>query len=107
VTPIPDHDRLTSLEVRMSSAEVEIVRTRERLHELENDRASVRALAETVRNLVDGIPQMSKRIAQETVSQWWEQRITAMRETWKFRLAWVSAGGVLVGTFGYLLDHVV
>lgn len=104
---MPDHDRLTSLEVRMSAAEVEIVRSRERLHDLENDRASVHALAETVRNLVDGIPTMSKRIAQDTVAEWWEQRIAATRETWKFRFAWISAGGVVVGVAGYVVDHVI
>ena len=88
--------RITSLEVRMSNAEAQVERTRRRLHDLENDRASVRALAKTVEQLVDNIETMARRTAEVTIEKWWDQRRARQRESWKFRLLWLSSGATVV-----------
>ena len=80
----------------MSNAEAQVERTRRRLHDLENDRASVRALAKTVEHLVDNIETMARRTAEVTVETWWEQRRARQRESWKFRLLWLTSGATVV-----------
>lgn len=99
-----DH-RFTSFEVRLSNVEAQTERTRRRLHDLENDRASVRLLASTVQKLVDGVEEMARRTAEATISAWWEQRTARQRESWKFRLAWLTSGAAVVSIAVVLIDH--
>lgn len=95
--------RLTSLEVRVSNVEAQTERSRRRLHDLENDRASVRALAKTVEQLVDNIESMAQRTAEVTIEKWWDQRRQRARESWKFRLLWLTSGASVVGTAGAIV----
>lgn len=94
----PTHEqRIISLEVRVSNVETQTERTRRRLHDLENDRASLRALAKTVEQLVDNIEGMAQRTAEVTIEKWWDQRRQRARESWKFRLLWLTSGASVAG----------
>jgi hypothetical protein len=97
--------RITSLEVRVSNVEAQTERTRRRLHELENDRASVRLLAGTVQKLVDGVEEMARRTAEATIAAWWDQRMAKQRESWRVRLTWLTSGAAVVSIVAVFFER--
>jgi hypothetical protein len=106
MTEPTQESRITSLEVRVSNVEAQTERTRRRLHDLENDRASVRLLATTVQKLVDGVEEMARKTAEATISAWWEQRRARSRESWRFRLTWLTSGAAGVGAVAVFIDRI-
>jgi chromosome segregation ATPase len=70
----------------------ELGRTRERLHELESDRATLRLVVQQVRELTEQMPNLARRAAREAVDEFLRRRHADTLSNWRTYAALLSAG---------------
>src|SRR5207302_5480072 len=73
----------------------ELGRTRERLHELESDRATLRVVVTQVRELTEQMPNLARRAAREAVDEMLRRRHADTLGNWRTYAALLSAGVAL------------
>jgi hypothetical protein len=67
-------------------------RMRERLHELESDRATLRLVVTQVRELSEQMPNLARRAAREAVDEYLRRRHADTLSNWRTYAALLSAG---------------
>ena len=92
MTDRPIYVRVAVAEERLDTLEEEQLRQRDRLHALENDRATIRLLAEQITQLSQGIERIAKRAAQDAIDMAMDHRDEIGRRRWGLRIQWVAAG---------------
>lgn len=110
----PAGERIAWVEEHVNQLDLEMVRVRGRLHELENDRATIRLMAEQIRQLSDrvteithSIPEVARRAAEETIAIVLADRekISAVQESQRrqHRLVAYQALGVGISFGGFVM----
>lgn len=91
--------RVAVLEEKMRDVRTEVQRCRERLHELESDRATLRLLMHEVKNvsasvkeLTDNVPKIAHAAAQAAVEAFYETREETGRKVMALRAQYISVG---------------
>ena len=94
---------------QLDRIELEVLRSRRRLHRLETDRTSLRMLARATKDLaertnrtLDQVDEHLDRVAERAVEASERRRAKERREDWKYRLGWVAS---LVMAAGFLVEH--
>lgn len=67
-------------------------RIRERIHELESDRATLRLVVQQVRELTEQMPNLARRAAREAVDEYLRRRHSDTLSNWRTYAALLSAG---------------
>lgn len=90
------------VEQQLHDLDREVFRTRERLHDLEGDRASLKILLQEVERLNRTLPQIAEDAAQRAVGLALEHREELKRGRFSVRTQFVGVG-VAVGGFAAML----
>lgn len=74
---------------------IELDRARERIHDLESDRATLRLVVQQVRELTEQMPTLARRAAREAVDEFLRRRHADTLSNWRTYAALLSAGAAL------------
>lgn len=92
----PIEVRIAVAEERLDTIEEEQLRHRQRLHELEGDRATMKLLGERLEQLSRSVERSAKQAAQEAIDLAFDHKDDLGRRRWGLRLQWLMFG-VAVG----------
>jgi hypothetical protein len=92
-------ERVARLEVRVEDLEGETQRSRQRLHSLEADRATIRLLASQVKAVLESTERVATSAAEKAVDLALKIKHRERREDWAYRLTWISVGSAMAGAF--------
>lgn len=84
-------------EERLERLEAEQQRHRQRIHDLEGDRQTLRYISEQVRELTSSISETAKKAALEAIDLAMESRDELGRRRWGLRAQWLAAGASFGG----------
>jgi hypothetical protein len=84
-------------EERLDQIEAEQLRHRQRIHDLEGDRATLRYISEQVRELSTSIGTTAKQAALEAIDLAMESKDELGRRRWGLRAQWLAAGASFGG----------
>jgi hypothetical protein len=84
-------------EERLDQIESEQLRHRQRLHDLEGDRATLRFISDQVRELSATIGTTAKQAALEAIDLAMESRDELGRRRWGLRAQWLATGASVGG----------
>jgi hypothetical protein len=82
---------------RLDQIEAEQLRHRQRIHDLEGDRATLRFISDQVRDLSASIGTTAKQAALEAIDLAMEARDELGRRRWGLRVQWLAAGASFGG----------
>src|SRR5438105_2732065 len=86
------HSRVAVNTEQIRSLRGESDRMRERLHELESDRATLRLVVQQVRELTEQMPNLARRAAREAVDEYLRRRHADTLSNWRTYAALLGAG---------------
>ena len=89
------HSRVAVNTEQIRSLRGESDRMRERLHELESDRATLRLVVQQVRELTEQMPNLARRAAREAVDEYLRRRHADTLSNWRTYAALLGAGAAL------------
>lgn len=84
-------------EERLDQIEEEQLRHRQRIHDLESDRATLRLLSRQVSDLVTAVERTAKQAALEAIDMAMQSRDELGRRRWGLRLQWLATGAAVGG----------
>lgn len=84
-------------EERLDQIEAEQLRHRQRIHDLEGDRQTLRFISEQVRDLTATVATTAKQAALEAIDLAMEARDELGRRRWGLRAQWLAAGASFGG----------
>lgn len=96
--------RMAVIEYRVDELTAEQARTRDRLHELESDRSTLRLVVQQMADLVKNMEAVAQRAAERTVATMLEQRAADQR-TWREHLIHWAQLGLAIGATYLALHH--
>jgi hypothetical protein len=82
-------DRTARLEVRVDALDREFERARQRLHEIESDRATLRVVVQKVADLASNVEKIARQAARDAVEMYDRDRESERAVTWRWWGGWV------------------
>lgn len=97
--------RMAVAEEKIDDLEQEAARTRQRLHDLESDRATLKLLMRQVTDMGANVETIARRAALEALNLGMEHRDELGHRRWTLRLQWVAAGVGIGGLVAAIVAH--
>src|SRR6185369_15162109 len=98
-------ERVAVVEEKVEDLELESLRMRQRLHDVESDRAALRLLVRQVTELTDRVDAIARRAAIEAVNLAMEHRNELGHRRWGLRIQWMGIGIAAAAAIAGLLAH--
>lgn len=98
-------------EERLDQIEQEQLRHRQRIHDLEGDRATLRLMAKQIEQLASGLEKTARQAALEAIEMALQSKDEIGHRRWGLRLQWaavgIAFGGFVVAAAGFIVLLVI